>query len=49
MKLLRCAKHLGDFEYENPLYRPIILPICGHTMCKKCIDLICNERKCLQN
>jgi len=38
MKFLRCARCSHDFEYENPLYRPITSPVCGDTMCRKCID-----------
>ncbi|CAF1429182.1 unnamed protein product [Rotaria sordida] len=49
MKFLRCARCLHDFEYENPLYRPLTLPICGHTMCSLCIDTICNQTKCSQD
>ncbi|CAF2033437.1 unnamed protein product [Rotaria magnacalcarata] len=49
MKFLRCARCSHDFEYENPLYRPITLPICGHTMCRQCIDIIRNQTKCPQD
>jgi hypothetical protein len=49
MEFLRCAGCSQDFEYENPLYRPITLPICGHTMCKGCIDIICNQTTCPQD
>jgi len=46
MDFLRCAICSHDFEYENPLYRPITLPICGHTMCTQCIYKICNKTEC---
>ncbi|CAF3501394.1 unnamed protein product [Rotaria sp. Silwood1] len=49
MQFLRCARCSHDLEYENPLYRPITLPVCGHTMCRKCIDIIRNETKCPQD
>ncbi|CAF3022068.1 unnamed protein product [Rotaria sp. Silwood2] len=49
MDFLRCARCLHDFEYENPLYHPITLPICDHTMCRKCINIIRNETKCSQD
>jgi hypothetical protein len=49
MEFLRCARCSHDFEYDDPSYRPIILPICGHTMCKKCIRTICNQTKCSQD
>ncbi|CAF1049304.1 unnamed protein product [Rotaria sp. Silwood1] len=48
MEFLCCATCSHDFEYENPLYHPITLPMCGHTMCKYCI-IICNETKCPQD
>jgi hypothetical protein len=41
IEFLSCARCSHDFEYENPLYHPIILPVCGHTMCTQCIDIIC--------
>ncbi|CAF0795857.1 unnamed protein product [Rotaria sordida] len=46
---LRCARCSHDFEYENPLYHPITLPTCHHTMCRKCINIIRNETKCPQD
>jgi hypothetical protein len=49
MEFLRCARCSHDFEYENRLYHPITLPICGHTMCGQCINIICNETKCPQD
>ncbi|CAF4741286.1 unnamed protein product [Rotaria sp. Silwood2] len=49
MEFLRCAKCSHDLQYENPLYYPITLPICGHTMCKQCINIIRNETKCPQD
>lgn len=49
MKFLRCARCSHDFEYGNPLYRPITLPVCGHTMCKQCIYIIRHETKCSQD
>lgn len=45
MEGLRCVRDSYDFEYENPLYRLITLPVCGHTMCRDCIDTIRNETK----
>lgn len=48
-EFLRCAICSHDFEYENCLYRPITLPICGHTMCGQCIDIIRNQTKCPQD
>jgi hypothetical protein len=48
-EFLRCAICSHDFEYENYLYRPITLPICGHTMCGQCIDIIRNQTKCPQD
>jgi hypothetical protein len=48
-EFLRCAKCLHDFEYENSSYHPITLPICGHTMCRRCIREICNQTKCSQD
>ncbi|CAF1437733.1 unnamed protein product [Rotaria magnacalcarata] len=48
-EFLRCAICSHDFEYENYLYRPITLSICGHTMCGQCIDIICNQTKCPQD
>ncbi len=43
MEFLCCARCSHDFEYENSLYHPITLPVCGHTMCRQCIDIICND------
>ncbi len=37
MEFLRCAGCSQVFAYENPLHRPITLPVCGHTMCGGCI------------
>jgi hypothetical protein len=48
-EFLRCAICSHEFEYENNLYRPITLPICGHTMCGQCIDIIRNQTKCPQD
>ncbi|CAF1376787.1 unnamed protein product [Rotaria sordida] len=48
-EFLRCAICSHDFEYDNYLYRPITLPICGHTMCGQCIDIIRNQTKCPQD
>jgi len=48
-EFLRCAICSHEFEYENSLYRPITLPICGHTMCGQCIDIIRNQTKCPQD
>lgn len=48
-KFLCCAQCSHDFEYENPSYHPITLPTCGHTMCRQCIDTICNQTKCPQD
>ncbi len=48
-EFLRCTICSHDFEYENCLYRPITLPICGHTMCGQCIDIIRNQNKCPQD
>jgi hypothetical protein len=45
MEFLCCARCSHDFEYENRLYRPITLPVCGHTMCRQCIDIICNHKQ----
>lgn len=48
-EFLRCTICSHDFEYENSLYRPITLPICGHTMCGQCIDILRNQTKCPQD
>jgi hypothetical protein len=48
-EFLRCAKCSHDFEYENSSYHPITLPICGHTMCSRCIREISNQTKCSQD
>jgi hypothetical protein len=45
-EFLPCAICSHDFEYENSSYHPITLPICGHTMCRQCIDTIRNQTKC---
>jgi len=45
MEFLRCARCSHTFEYENPLYHPITLPMCGHTMCRQSIDIIYNQTK----
>jgi len=49
MKFLRCARCSHDFEYGSPLYHPITLSICGHTMFRPCIDIIYNQTKCPQD
>jgi hypothetical protein len=49
MEFLRCAQCLHEFEYENPLYHPLTLPMCGHTMCRGCIGLILNQTECPQD
>lgn len=49
MEFLRCAICSHEFEYENTLYRPITLPLCGHTMCGQCIDIIRHQTKCPQD
>lgn len=49
VEFLRCAICSHDFEYDNCLYRPITLPICGHTMCGQCIDILRNQSKCPQD
>ncbi|CAF4656706.1 unnamed protein product [Rotaria sp. Silwood1] len=48
-EFLRCTICSHDFEYDNYLHRPITLPICGHTMCGQCIDIIRNQTKCPQD
>lgn len=48
-EFLRCAICSHDFEYDNSFYRPITLPMCGHTMCGQCIDIIRNQSKCPQD
>ena len=48
-EFLRCTICSHDFEHDNSLYRPITLPICGHTMCGQCIDIIRNQNKCPQD
>ncbi|CAF1357655.1 unnamed protein product [Adineta steineri] len=48
-EFLRCAICSHDFEYDNYIYRPITLPICGHTMCGQCIDIIRKQTKCPQD
>ena len=48
-EFLRCAICSHDFEYDNSSYRPITLPMCGHTMCGQCIDIIRNQSKCPQD
>ncbi|UJR16708.1 hypothetical protein I4U23_003608 [Adineta vaga] len=51
MDFFRCAGCSQGFEYEILSNRPITLPICGHTMCKGCIDIIHShdQRKCPQD
>lgn len=48
-EFLRCAICSHDFEYDDSLYRPVTLPVCGHTMCGQCIDIICHQTKCPQD
>jgi len=48
-EFLRCTICLHDFEYDNHLYRPVTLPLCGHTMCGQCIDIIRKQNKCPQD
>jgi len=45
-EFLRCAICSHDFEYEDSSHHPITLPISGHRMCRKCIDIIHKQRKC---
>ncbi|CAF1156560.1 unnamed protein product [Rotaria magnacalcarata] len=49
MEFLRCAACSQGFEYENPSYHPITLPICGHTMCKQCINIMGGQKACPQD
>ncbi|CAF2878072.1 unnamed protein product [Rotaria sp. Silwood2] len=49
MEFLRCAGCSEVFAYENPLHRPITLPVCGHTMCGGCIYIMRDEKKCPQD
>jgi hypothetical protein len=46
MEFLCCAICSQKFKYENPSYHPVTLPICGHTICRQCIDTLDNETKC---
>jgi len=48
-EFLRCTICSHDFDCENPSYRPITLPMCGHTMCGQCIDILLNQSKCPQD
>ena len=48
-EFLRCTICSHDFEYENDRSHPITLPMCGHTMCRQCIDILRNQTKCPQD
>ena len=48
-EFLRCTICSHDFDCENPSYRPITFPMCGHTMCGQCIDILLNQSKCPQD
>jgi hypothetical protein len=46
LDFLRCVQCSCQFEYYVPLLNPMTLPMCGHSMCRKCINLLRNQSEC---